>query len=203
MDSKTLQDELFSLSEWRKKELSQARSLAETATSEDAKRYLARAWVLIMYAHCDNFLTKATEFYLDYAKYNHLNNYKPELIWLLVNGKNIKGMIEANVKYKSPKDCLTDKIELIGGSKNFINEKSFSYATLRFFCDWVLQIEYAHLEMQAFCKTLAEKRNAIAHGEEAYIEKVDDCLEWHNKTIEFMDSLTTSIINSTSITNAI
>jgi hypothetical protein len=81
------------LSAWRKKELSQAHFLAENSKNDDARRYLCRVWVLMMYAHCDNFLKEATRAYLEYVKSNLTTSsrYKRELMWLVIRGEDSVG----------------------------------------------------------------------------------------------------------------
>jgi hypothetical protein len=47
-----------------------------------------------------------------------------------------------------------------------------------------------------FCRELKTKIDYIAHGEEAYIEDIPDCLHWHIKTIDFIDNLKGALISS-------
>jgi hypothetical protein len=198
LDILDLQNKLDSLTAWRKSELFQAHFLAENARNDDAQRYLCRAWVLTMYAHCDNFLKESTKLYINYAKSNLSAGCKMELMWLVMRGKD--NITEASDgKYKS----LTDFSQ--SDSWAFLDEKllndifsksSFKYKYLRFVCDWVLQLQYNHLDISDFCEKLKVKRDAIAHGEESYIEDVSDCVHWHNKTIEFMDTLKDALIDA-------
>jgi hypothetical protein len=95
-----LQHHLDELSAWRKDELSLARSLAEQATDTAVRTYLCRAWTLIMYAHCDNFLKKSTEHYVNYIRDHMPNNYRVDTMWLIFKGKeHVKAAPE---KYVSP-----------------------------------------------------------------------------------------------------
>ena len=84
MNINELLNSLDNLSAWRKKELLQAHSLARNASNNDTIRYLCRAWVLVMYAHCDNFLKESTRTYLEYLKSNiniiPRTRYKQELL---------------------------------------------------------------------------------------------------------------------------
>lgn len=202
MDILELQDKLDALSSWRKSELFQAHSLAENAPNEEARRYLCRAWVLIMYAHCDNFLKEATKLYIGYIKVNSHVKYRPELMWLIMKGE--QNITEASEeKYQPLINYHTINKELLFEvivSKDVLAKRSFKYKSLRFFCDWVLQISYDHQTMNGFCEQLKEKRDAIAHGEESYVHAIDDCLPWHTKTISFIDSLKDSIIQAAQTT---
>ena len=193
-----LLNKLDQLSAWRKKELSQAQFLAENSKSKDARRYLCRVWVLIMYAHCDNFLKEATRTYLEYLKKNIsiINNYKYELMWLVIRGKN---NIIAEDKYKSLQDYVIGNEDLYFEEsliKEILNKGSFKYSMLRYYCDWVLQINLDHKNLRDFCERLKEKRDSIAHGEESYVEFPSDCLPWHKKTISFIDILKDCIMES-------
>lgn len=198
MDILELQEKLDNLSAWRKSELIQAHFLAENAQNKEAKRYLCRAWVLIMYAHCDNFLKEATKLYLSYVKSNSAMNYKPELMWLVMRGKeNLTEGAEDN--YKSLNDYHGMNHDILFEvilSKDVFARRSFKYKSLRFFCDWILQIQYNHQEIGPFCESLKEKRDSIAHGEESYIDKIEDCLPWHQTTIKFIDTLKDSLLDT-------
>lgn len=188
MDIKSLQEKLNTESEWRKRELHQAYALFENSDSE-AKNYLARVWVLVMYAHCDNFLKESANLCLSYAKENDLNGYKPELLWLIRNAK-----VMDSSKYRTPSNYAEDREDIFVANFSSLKDKSFQYNFLRFVFDWVLQLDYAHDEMQNFCNELKKKRDAIAHGELQYPEEVD-CLRWHKATIEFIDTFADCIIN--------
>ena len=78
----------------------------------------------------------------------------------------------------------------------FLRKESFDYKTLRFFCDWVLQIKFDHFEKKWFCDSLVIKRHPIAHGERDEGDTIDigDCIKWHEETIKFMDDLKDAIL---------
>ena len=80
--------------------------------------------------------------------------------------------------------------------KALFDRRSFQYKVLRFYCDWVLQINYDYASMMQFCTRLKTIRDAIAHGEEAYVDQPDDCLFFHEHTIKLIDSLKESMIES-------
>lgn len=198
MDILELQSKLDQQAAWRKRELFQANSLATYAENEEAQKYLCRAWVLMLYAHCDNFLKESSKHYIDFLKSNENPNYKPELIWLAMKGKEAltmgsdKNYINYDLFSTNSSYRLLDEKLL----KDVFDQRSFQYKSLRFICDWVLQIEFNHDELGSFCKGLKEKRDSIAHGEEVYIDKLEDCLPWHETTIKFIDSLKDSLIEN-------
>jgi MAE_28990/MAE_18760-like HEPN len=191
-----LQRHLDELSAWRKDELSLARSLAEQATDIASKKYLCRAWTLVMYAHCDNFLKNATQRYVEYIKDHMPTNYRVDTMWLLFKGK--EHVTYAGQEYLSPflqEAHFATYFSTITSDVVF-KQRSFGYKTLRFFCEWVLQIQFAHSEKKWFCESLERKRNAIAHGEEAYIDDIQDCVKWHEDTIKLMDDLKDAILSA-------
>jgi hypothetical protein len=202
MDILELQHKLDQQAAWRKREIFQAHSLAFNAENEEAKKYLCRAWVLILYAHCDNFLKESSKHYVDFLQSNKPTNYKPELIWLAIKGKDAltDGSIDnykdfTSFSHHDSYQLLDEKL-----MKAVFEKSSFKYKFLRFVCDWALQITFDHLSMSAFCRALKETRDSIAHGEERYIDAVADCLPWHEKTIEFIEALKDSLIENASKT---
>ena len=161
-----LQRHLDELSAWRKEELSLARALAEQATDSAARRYLCRAWTLMMYAHCDNFLKKATEYYVGYIKDRIPSNYRTDTIWLMFEGKeHVKSASHGG--YISPfrQDENFQTYFSTIRSNAVLGGRSFGYKALRFSCDYVLQIKFSYPDKRWFCESLERKRNAIAHGE--------------------------------------
>jgi hypothetical protein len=198
MDIIELQNKLDELSAWRKRELLQAHFLAESAPTQETQRYLCRSWVMMMYAHCDNFLKESAKTYLEYIKNASNPHYKSNLMWLIMRGKDV--LIDGNDRnYKSLNDYnKTDSgvfFKIILG-KDIFDKKSFQYKILRFFCDWVLQINYDYNEFRDFCDRLNVRRHAIAHGEQEYVDVAKDCVPWHEKTIKFIDSLKESLLES-------
>lgn len=195
MDILELQTLLDRQAEWRKQELTQAYELASSA-EEKYLQYLCRAWVLMLYAHCDNFLKESSKNYINFLKSNNNPNYKPELIWLIMKSKMLQ---ESQKQYRSYEDFSREvpykflDEQLL---KDIFKEGSFGYRNLRFICDWVLQIKFDHSKLSGFCNSIKNKRDSIAHGEECYVDKEKDCLLWHHKTIEFINSLKDSLITS-------
>lgn len=197
MDILGLQKRLDELSVWRKQELIQAQILVENAQTNDAVGYLCRAWVLIIYAHCDSFLKEAAKVYLEYVKANQSFDYNYKFMWLIMKGK--AHLMKGDKHYRSLSDyhSIEDDnfFNAILGDEVF-KSGSFQYTQLRFFCDWVLQISYDHTSLQSFCKILKNKRDAIAHGERTYVKIEEDCLPWHKAAIEFIDSFKESLLEN-------
>lgn len=193
-----LQRSLDDNTSWRKKELLQAQFLTENAHTDEAQRYLCRAWVLMMYAHCDNFLKEATRSFLEYIKVNAHDEYNTKVIWLIMRAKDnvTEGSVEnywSLVEYMACNNDILIEDKLL---RDILEKRSFQYKYLRFICDWVLQINYDHASMLDFCNRLKKKRDCIAHGEDAYIDKIEDCIPWNRQTLEFMDGIKGALLDS-------
>ena len=165
MDILQLQKNLDELAAWRKRELFQANSLAVGAANEEARRYLCRAWVLMLYAHCDNFLKESSKQYICFLKSNHSDSalYKPELIWLAMKGKEAltDGSEETYKIYTSFGKINPQVFFDILPIKEIFDKRSFKYKSLRFVCDWILQIDFNHQELSGFCNAIKEKRDSL------------------------------------------
>ncbi len=183
---------------WRKLELSQARGLAESRVGTGDEAYLCRAWTLMMYAHCDQYIKELARLYIQYLRTNPRNAYDYTSIWLAFKAKEIllKGKDENYHSCKNlhniDKNVLFDAI----ASKEVFEKQSFNFRNLRFFSDWILQIEFDTSEFQGFCTTLKTKRDQIAHGERVYVESIKDCIAWHEPTIFLIDGLTEEVIGT-------
>jgi hypothetical protein len=194
MDILELQDQLEQQAAWRKRELFQARQLASSAENDSDRDYLCRVWVLMLYAHCDNFLKETSKHYLKFLKQNKNKKYKIELVWFIVMGKDV--LLDSPDQYKNIDafseqnfyDLLDEKL-----ISSLYKKKSFDYGFLRFICDWVLQINFEHKNFEPVFKVLKNRRNSIAHGEKTYID-VETSLHWDRRTIEFIDSLKDCLI---------
>jgi hypothetical protein len=176
---------------WRKIELTHARSLAESAGGEIVEAYLCRAWTLLMYAHCDQFLKETSKLYLNYLRENPRDSYDYLSIWKAYRSKDIMLLSNTNnyLQCRAPEDIQKTALINIIGSNDVMEKGNFKYERLRFFCDWILQIDFDHLSYRPFCTTLKDKRDQIAHGERTYVSRVDDCINWHEPTVQLIDEL--------------
>ena len=198
MEIEELQTALDDILPWRREELTRAKFLANNAIALEDKNYLCRAWIVLMYAHCDKFLKESTELYLQYLQSANDTNYRADLLWLLIKGKTIFQEDKENKKYKSFNDYLTfqdttifaDIIDYSQSSENF------NYFRLRALCDWIMQIKYDHDKYRGFCDKLVKARNKIAHGEKLHSNSLEYCDILHHDTMEFMSSLADKIIES-------
>jgi hypothetical protein len=196
-----LQDALSESLSWRKLELQQARYLAENAKERDLP-YLCRAWILVLYAHCDQYTKETSRIYLDYLRSNP-RKYDYWYIWQAFRAKQL--MLEGSdgVSFESalrPKN--NDKQMLIDAisHKTVIDSGNFSYQRFRFLMNFVLQVKFDCASYKGFCTTLKTKRDEIAHGERSYVSEVSDCIAWHDPTLLLLDSVFDSVLKTASET---
>jgi hypothetical protein len=192
MDAVELQARLDAIRAWRKIELSHARSVAERHQSSAELPYLCRAWTMMIYAHCDQALKLIAREYLNFRRDVPRKDYDYRTVWLSFFGKEaIRHPSDSRFLLCSFDDQNSYKTMLqniLSGTEVF-GSANFSYQILRFYMDWVIQTPFAHIEYRAFCTTLKEKRDGIAHGEQISIRNVQDCLAWHEPAVALLDGI--------------
>lgn len=191
MNIADLQANLDGVRAWRKVELSYARGLAERQRGSAEEGYLCRAWVMMIYAHCDQALKLIAQQYIEFLKENPRGSYDYRTVWIAFFGKEaLRNTSDSRFLLCSKNDDGSRAIQLnnIKGNEVF-KSGNFSYPLLRFFVEWVIQANFVHQDYKGFCETLKEKRDGIAHGEEIRIQSVDDCLSWHGPAISLLDTL--------------
>ena len=181
---------------WRKNELQQARFLAEES-NENSRQYLCRAWTLVMYAHCDQYIKEISKLYLHFLKDNPRESYDYWSIWQAFRAKELMLNGSDGLTFNSalkPRD--NEKLALIEAisHKTVLDSGNFKYERLRFITNFVLQIDFNCVEYKGFCTTLKIKRDQIAHGEQSYIADVGDCIAWHRPTLSLLDDLTSAVL---------
>lgn len=194
MNLEELQMSLDSKLSWRRQELTLAYSLALNESDIHKGKYLCRSWVVIMYAHCDQYLKESALDYIDFLR--HSNNFEHENILNLIFLTS-KEFIDT-----SPENHYTYQSLFTFQSRNplnireiFFKKNSINYKNLRFICDWLLLIDFTHTVFEAFLENLVKNRNKIAHGEEKYLD-ISNCKELHDKTIMFLNDFTDSLITN-------
>lgn len=197
MDILDLERELSTSLSWRKHELQQAKFLAEQAGDAD-RPYLCRAWTLVMYAHCDQFLKEASRSYLRYLQHHPRAGYDYWSIWRAFRAKDIMLLAAdgANFEQLAVPDEI-DKSKLISAisDKTVIEGGNFNYKRLRFMTTFVLQIDFDFIAYKAFCSTLKTRRDEIAHGEQSVVREVSDCTAWHDPTLRLLDGLADGVLS--------
>lgn len=196
MNAADLEHSLSQSLTWRKNELQQARFLAEES-NENSRQYLCRAWTLVMYAHCDQYIKEVSKLYLGFLRENPRDSYDYWSIWqafrakeLMLNGSDGPTFESALRPRDNDKSALIEAIT----HKTVLESGNFKYERLRFITNFVLQIDFDCVEYKGFCTTLKIKRDQIAHGEESYIADVGDCIAWHSPTLSLLDALTNAVL---------
>lgn len=202
MDVDELENALSGSLAWRKQELQQARFLAEQAT-EISRAYLCRAWILVMYAHCDQYIKEASKLYLAHLVDYPRNSFDYWSIWQAFRAKELMLNGSDGPNYDNvlkPRDI--DKSILIEAlsHKTVLDSGNFKYERLRFVCNFVLQIDFDCVVYKGFCTTLKTKRDEIAHGEQSYVSQFSDCVDWHEPTLSLLDGLTDAVLQTARIT---
>lgn len=198
MDYEKLQEELTESLTWRKHEIQQARYLAENARQVD-EPYLCRAWTLVMYAHCDQYIKEASRLYLDFLRFNPRDNYDYWSIWRAFRAKQM--MLEGSDGPKfdtalNPGNIEKEELIDVIANREIIDGGNFSYKRLRFLVKLVMQIDFDCISYIAFCKTLKTKRDEIAHGERSLISEVGDCVNWHDPTLSLLDGISDAVLRA-------
>lgn len=191
-----LEAELSDTLSWRKHELQQAKFLAEEAGDSD-RPYLCRAWTLVMYAHCDQFLKEVSRSYIRYLKSNPIENYDYWSIWRAFRAKEIMLSAADGENFeKVVTPTKLDKSQLLDAisDDSILESGSFSYKRLRFVSTFVLQIDFGFIEYKGYCRTLKIRRDEIAHGEQSVVREVEDCIAWHDPTLGLLDGLADGVI---------
>lgn len=182
---------------WRKRELLEAEYSVSNAMNKRQKRYLCRSWTLFLYAHVDNFVSESVRIIQRYEKANGVIGGHSEYIWLISRGLDIATDAKHS-NYIKPCDVSSNAEiglnEMI--SAKIIGQRSLSFKSLRFFCDWVLRIDFDYGSYEAFCITLKQRRDQIAHGEEVYVDLEEDCKPWQRKCFDFFDEFSESLLVS-------
>ncbi|MCV6575088.1 MAG: MAE_28990/MAE_18760 family HEPN-like nuclease [Cohaesibacter sp.] len=197
MNYEALQQALTASLTWRKREIQQARDLAENARSIE-EPYLCRAWTLVMYAHCDQYIKEASRMYLEFLRYNPRESYDYWSIWRAFRGKQamLEGSDGPNFDAALNPDSIS-KQTLINAIANreVIDSGNFNYKRLRFLTLIVMQIDFDCNSYIGFCRTLKTKRDEIAHGERSLISEVDDCAPWFDPTLSLLDGIHEAVLS--------
>lgn len=197
MNITTFQQNLDQIRAWRKIELSHARSLAERQRKTAEEGYLCRVWAMMIYAHCDQALKLIAKEYISFLEANPRQDYDYKTVWIAFFGKEAFKSSDIRFALCGSKDSESNItiLQNIKG-KAVLDSSNFSYHSLRFFIDWVIQAKFDHGDYRSFCNTLKLKRDGIAHGEEITIKTVDDCLAWHEPAIRLLDDLVEATVET-------
>ena len=199
-----LSDKLAKDLTWRKKELSQMKSLIEAKNVSDQRhKVLVRSGVCILYSHWEGFVKLAANSYLEYVISKKLTYQELSSNFLaLAMKEKLKDakethkpslyipvceffLSELNLRFILPKDVIST-------NSNFSSEilKEITY---------ILGIDFSiySTKSRVIDTQLLKTRNEIAHGEDSVFDR-EEYLEVHREILEMLDIFCTLIENAAS-----
>lgn len=201
--SEELADSLAADLVWRKKELTELRTLVSTA-SRDRRNVLVRSLVAILYAHWEGFLKNTARSYLEYVKTRRLlySELAPNfLAYALlprvrpaVGQRQLENMIEVvrllRGDMRERSRISTDGVD--AGSN--LSSKVLRHLTI------TLGLDYRPFESKAFLidSRLLGNRNSIAHGDYMVLD-AEDALELLTEIMSLMERFRDEVENAVAL----
>ncbi|WP_449419704.1 MAE_28990/MAE_18760 family HEPN-like nuclease [Phormidium nigroviride] len=197
-----LSDKLSTDLAWRKKELSEIKSLVETKSFSDQRhKALLRSGICILYAHWEGFVKLAGNSYLEYVRFKRLTYKELSSNFLaLAMKEKLKEAKETNKPSlyipvcdfflsELDKRCLLPK-DAISTASNLSSE------ILKEITD-ILGIDFSVYSTKSVLidTKLLKTRNEIAHGDYAVFDK-DEYIELHIEVIGMLDIFRNQIENA-------
>lgn len=198
-----LVDSLAAQLAWRRKELTELRSLVDGSRSNVSRRAtLIRAGTALLYAHWEGFVKASGTYFLEFvaSQRKKHSELKPNFLCVILR-KHL------NVAKQSKKASATEEIVEFFHSrmadranvptKNVVNTESNLSSVVLGEILWTLGLDRApYATKKAILdERLLGRRNSIAHGEPLDIS-VDDYLELHDEILALMDAFRTQLENA-------
>ena len=196
-----LSDTLSNDLAWRKKELSEMKSLVEARSFSDQRhKALVRSGVCILYSHWEGFVKFAANSYLEYIKSKDLTYKELSNNFLaLAMKEKLKEAKDTNKPSLYMPVCdfflseLDQKCFLLKSAK--IPTKNFSSEILKEITD-ILGIDFSPYSTKSMLiNMLRQQRNNIAHGNYLIIDR-EEYIELHIKVIEMLNVFRNQIENA-------
>ena len=199
-----LSDKLATDLAWRKKELSEMKSLIEAKKVPDQRhKVLVRSGVCILYSHWEGFVKLAANSYLEYVISKNLTyqELSSNFLALAMKEKLKKAkethkpslyipvceffLSELNKRSILPKDVISTGSNL---SSDILKEITY-----------ILGIDFSiySTKSRVIDTQLLKTRNEIAHGEDSVFDRAE-YLEVHREILEMLDIFCTQIENAAS-----
>lgn len=188
---------------WRKKELSDLRSLIESSStmSESKKRVLLRSGITILYAHWEGFIKSASSSYLEYVAMQRLRYDE-------LSSNFVALALKAKLDVASETDkatVFTEAIDFIRsqlGERASVPHKDIIYtgsnlkSSILREITCLLGLDYSFFDTKNVLidSVLLANRNSIAHGEYLTLDK-DDYLQLHTQIVSMLDAFRNQIEN--------
>lgn len=200
--SEQLIDKIASELVWRRKELTDLRSLVQENTGKIRSKVLMRSATALLYAHWEGFVKKASSYYLEYIASLRLpyKNLQSNFIGLTLKAK--LAALSTNEKMSSGNEiahffCHSMDNRSNIPYKNGVDTRSnLSSKTLIDILD-ALGLDSNEFETRLVFidKNLVNRRNHIAHGEELEIS-LPDYLELHDGVLFLIEAFRNQIENN-------
>jgi len=200
--SEQLSDRLATDLAWRKKELSEIKSLVEAKNVSDQRhKVLVRSGVCILYSHWEGFIKLAANSYLEYVRLKSLNYKQLSSNFLALAMKvQLKEAKETNKPslyipvcdfflYELDQRCSLPK-DAISTTSNLSSE-ILKEITCTLGIDFSLYSTKSTLIDTKLLKT----RNEIAHGEDSVFDR-DEYIYLHTTVIEMLNIFRNQIENA-------
>jgi hypothetical protein len=187
---------------WRKKELSDLKSLIETATVSSSKeKMLLRSGITLLYAHWEGFVKSAASKYLEYVAMQRLQYNE-------LSSNFVSLALKTKLNQATETNKATVFIEAIDFVRAQLDERSnlpykdivqtASNLSSSIFREIVcmLGLDYSFYETKQILidERLLAQRNTIAHGNYLQLDK-QDYLEIHKQIISIMDTFRNQVEN--------
>ena len=197
-----LSDRLSNELAWRKKELSEVKSLVERKSFSDSKhKALVRSGICLLYAHWEGFVKLAANSYLEYVRMQRLCYEELASNFLaLAMKEKLKEAKETNKPslYIPVCDFFLDELnqrcslpkEAISTASNLSSE--IFQEIIR-----TLGIDFSPYSTKSVLidTKLLKTRNEIAHGEYSIFDR-EEYIELHSEVITMLDQFRTDIENA-------
>ncbi|MDB9311934.1 MAE_28990/MAE_18760 family HEPN-like nuclease [Spirulina sp. CS-785/01] len=198
--SEQLTDKLDQELVWRKKELSQLKSLINT-TYNPKKKVLLRSGITILYAHWEGFIKVAANSYLEFVAMQRLHYCELTNNFIAVAFKEQLDQAKATNKASLYIECFTFLQNQLSQRSNLPYKNVISTAsnlTSSVFKEIVvlLGLDYSFYESKEVLidEKLLKQRNNIAHGNYLEIDN-ESYNELHKEIIIIMDTFRNEIEN--------
>jgi len=197
-----LSDRLATELVWRKKELSEMKSLIEAKNvSEQRHKALVRSGVCILYSHWEGFVKLAANSYLEYVISKKLTYQELSSNFLaLAMKEKLKEAKETNKPSLYIPVCkffISELNQRCILPKNAISTASNLSSEILKEITYILGIDFSIYSTKSplIDTKLLKTRNEIAHGEDSVFDR-DEYLELHREVIGMLDLFCTQIENA-------
>lgn len=199
-----LSDRLAKDLTWRKKELSQMKSLIEAKNVSDQRhKVLVRSGVCILYSHWEGFVKLAANYYLEYVISKKLTYQELSSNFLALamkeKLKEAKETHKASLYIPVCEFFLSKLNQRSILPKNVISTNSNLSSEILKEITYILGIDFSIYSTKSVLidTKLLKTRNEIAHGEDSVFDRAE-YLEVHREILELLDIFRNQIENAAS-----